>query len=151
VLTVPPGKDADRAAFGKVAQGAGAGIEVERHRLARGVEGDGQDHPVQRRGAAEDAVGKDAEIAAQRIEQVAHHQPVEDAVGVVRDQDQRAVCGDLAKVAAQDVEREAEAFGDHLPEGPAAGDLILITRGAADQGKAAGRVFQCADQRPAPA
>ena len=34
---------------------------------------------------AEDAMGKDAEVAAHSGEDVAHHQPVEDAVGVVRD------------------------------------------------------------------
>ena len=101
---------------------------------------------------AEDAMGEDAEIAADVAQDVAHHQPVEDAVGVVGDRGPAGPsAGCRTSAAADDVEREAVAFGDDLPEVAALRDFGLVALGAADQPQAAGGVFQHADHGAAAA
>jgi hypothetical protein len=80
----------------------------------RVIEADRQDDAVDILGFAEDAMREDAEIAAHLAQDMAQHQPVEDPVGMVGDQDQWPVFRDVVETAADDVEAEPVAFHHHL-------------------------------------
>ncbi len=91
-------------------------------------------------------VGEDPEIAPRLPQDVAHHQPVENAVGVVRDDHERAVPRDVVEAAARDLELQPVALHHHRPEIAPVRDLAFVTTRPADQTGSAGRVFQRADQ-----
>ena len=101
----PARKNPDRAAIGQIVQRHLAGLDIQLHRLFRLVEGNRQDDAVQIFCLAEHLVRQNAKIAPHGRQDMAHHQTVENAVGVVRDQDERAVLGDVVERPACHVQR----------------------------------------------
>ncbi len=141
-------KDPDGTALPQIAQRLGARGEVRLDRGPAFGEVDRQDNPVKVWGIAKDAIGQDAEVTRPETAQdVAHHQAVEDAVGMVRHHDERAVLRDEVERSSDDLEREAIAADHLLPEVAIPGDRLVIPVGAADQAQASRGVFDRPDQR----
>mmetsp|Transcript_29236 Transcript_29236/g.56599 ORF Transcript_29236/g.56599 Transcript_29236/m.56599 type:complete len:228 (+) Transcript_29236:1608-2291(+) len=150
------GRRADRAArenpdgpvITQIAQRLFTCRDVQGHRRAGVVKTDRQQHPVQLFGLFKDRVRQKPEIAPDHRQDMPHHQPVENAVGVICDQDQRLVARDVIKATAHNIQGQAIAFHHHLPEIAPRRDFILIAFRAFDQPQTPGRVLQQTDHRP---
>ena len=59
---------------------------------------------------------QNAEIPARLAQDMAHHQPVQNSVGVVGNQDQRPFRGMLDKAPAHHIQRQAVTLDHDLPE-----------------------------------
>ena len=143
------GEDADAPAAREDLKRRLARGEVDGLRLARLVEADRQDDAVERLGLAKHPVREDAEVAAGARQDMPEHQPVEDAVGMVRDHDQRARRRDVLEGAAHHLERDAVAFDHHLPEVASRRHLAVVVARHADQLQPAGQVLDRPDHHAA--
>jgi hypothetical protein len=93
-------------------------------------------------------MGHDAEITAQACQDIAHHQPVQNAVGVVGNHHQRAGGRHIIKAAAHHLQRQAIARHHLAPEIRPLGHRAFIALRPPDQRHPPGQVFHRADHQP---